>query len=135
MLSVFNCTSLCHAACVGRRTNVYCCDPCHAHAMPPCHAMPCRAMLALPSANLALLTPDRQVGRIWQQFSSLDEGCVQNVIEALPPAGLPLADGASLTLIVEAGWEPRTTRSIALTFRWGRLAGVSVGMPGMCGMR
>ncbi|PRW33218.1 putative plastid-lipid-associated chloroplastic isoform X2 [Chlorella sorokiniana] len=71
---------------------------------------------------LPLVAPQRlpaplRVGRIWQEFSSLDQGVVQNVIEALPPAGLPLADGASLTLIVEAGWEPRTARSIALTFR------------------
>lgn len=123
MLSVFNCTSLCHA---GRRTSVYCRESLRC----PCHPMLCPAS---PQCKLALLPPDRQVGRIWQQFSSLDEGRVQNVIEALPPAGLPLADGASLTLIVEAGWEPRTTRSIALTFRCGRLAGVSVGMPGMCG--
>jgi len=46
---------------------------------------------------------------------------VQNIIEArLPPPPLPLLEGldAGVTLVVEAGWEARTARSIALTFRY-----------------
>lgn len=89
----------------------------------PCHASPNRCLASRPPPCPAVPNRQLQVGRIWQQFSSLDEGRVQNVIEALPPAGLPLAEGASLTLIVEAGWEPRTVRSIALTFRCAWLAG------------
>lgn len=58
-----------------------------------------------------------QVGRIWQQFSSVEQGQVLNIIEALAPPALPLAEGAGLTLVVEAGWEARTARSIALTFK------------------
>lgn len=42
---------------------------------------------------------------------------MQNLIEARLPPQLPLAEGAGLTLVVEAGWEVRTARSIALTFR------------------
>lgn len=59
-----------------------------------------------------------QVGRIWQQFSSVEEGRVLNVIEALLPPQLPLAEGAGLTLLVEAGWEVHSARNIALSFRW-----------------
>lgn len=99
------------------------CLGCCAHTLLPAHQHPTHSIARPLPPHL------RQVGRIWQQFSSLEEGRVQNVIEALPPAGLPLADGASLTLIVEAGWEPRTMRSIALTFRcvcWGRWLGCLV---------
>lgn len=66
--------------------------------------------------------PPLQVGRIYQQFSCLEEGRVQNIIEAtLPPPPLPLLAGADLavTLVVEAGYEARTARSIALSFRCG----------------
>ncbi|EFN51118.1 hypothetical protein CHLNCDRAFT_141300 [Chlorella variabilis] len=72
---------------------------------------------------LPLVAPQRlpaplQVGRIWQQFSSLEEGRVQNIIEAhLPPLPLLGAAGLGLSLVVEAGYEARTARSIALTFR------------------
>jgi hypothetical protein len=62
------------------------------------------------------------VGRIYQQFSCLQEGRVQNIIKAtLPPPPLPLLAGAELavTLVVEAGYEARTARSIALSFRCG----------------
>lgn len=43
---------------------------------------------------------------------------MQNIIEAhLPPLPLLGAAGLGLSLVVEAGYEARTARSIALTFR------------------
>lgn len=45
---------------------------------------------------------------------------MQNIIEARLPPLLPLLPRdleAGVTLVVEAGWEARTARSIALTFR------------------
>jgi hypothetical protein len=61
------------------------------------------------------------VGAIYQRFSSLAEGRVQNVIEARLPPPPPLALLApdawlEATLVVEASYEPRTARSIALSF-------------------
>lgn len=62
-----------------------------------------------------------QIGRIYQAFSGTEGGgTVQNIIEARLPPALPLLPRdveAGVTLVVEAGWEARTARSIALTFR------------------
>ena len=86
-------------------------------------------------------TYDTQVGAIYQSFSSLEEGRVRNIIEVVPcssgsSSSSPSADGAdgaagtgatpppllagsSATLVVEAAFEARTQRSIALSFRCG----------------
>lgn len=62
-----------------------------------------------------------QIGRIYQAFSGTEGGgTVQNIIEARLPPALPLLPRdleAGVTLVVEADWEARTARSIALTFR------------------
>ncbi|KAL4439780.1 hypothetical protein ABPG75_002781 [Micractinium tetrahymenae] len=67
------------------------------------------------------LSPLLQIGRIYQAFSGAEgSGTVRNIIEARLPPLLPLLPReleAEVTLVVEAGWEARTARSIALTFR------------------
>jgi hypothetical protein len=105
---------------------------------------PAALPLPLPCLNLPPTPPSSlpcQVGRIYQRFTSLAEGRVQNLMEARLPAGLPLGlgEGSSLTLVVEAGYEVRTARSIALTFRWaggcnGGGAGWLAGWQGRKGM-
>lgn len=58
---------------------------------------------------------------------------MQNLIEAVLPAALPLAGGGGATLVVDAGWEVRTARSIALTFRCAGVGGVGArGWGGGC---
>eukprot|EP00887_Chlorella_sp_A99_P000436 scaffold17.g436.t1 len=59
-----------------------------------------------------------QAGAIFQRFSPVAEGRVENVIE-LRGLDLPLLAGASAVATVVASYEPRTARSIALTFRRG----------------
>ncbi|PSC69282.1 Amino acid permease 2 isoform A [Micractinium conductrix] len=73
---------------------------------------------------LPLVAPPRlpsplQIGRIYQAFTGREgSGSVQNIIEArlAGPPGFADLD-AGVTLVVDAGWEARTARSIALAFR------------------
>jgi PAP_fibrillin len=56
-----------------------------------------------------------RVGRVGQRFTSPDEGIVQNLIEV--EALVPFLTGTKATLVVEASYEVRTSRSIALSFK------------------
>lgn len=56
-----------------------------------------------------------RVGRVGQRFSSVEEGIVHNLIEV--EAVLPVLNGSKATLVVEATYEVRTSRSIALRFQ------------------
>lgn len=53
--------------------------------------------------------------RVAQRFSSPEEGRVQNIIDV--EAAGPLVGGSTARLVVDASYEVRTARSIALTFR------------------
>ncbi|KAL4419383.1 hypothetical protein ABPG77_002910 [Micractinium sp. CCAP 211/92] len=80
-----------------------------------------RDVLPLVAPTRGPLPPPLQIGRIYQAFSGTEGGgTVQNIIEARLPPALPLLPRdleAGVTLVVEADWEARTARSIALTFR------------------
>ncbi|KAL4527127.1 hypothetical protein Ndes2526B_g09160 [Nannochloris sp. 'desiccata'] len=56
-----------------------------------------------------------RVGRVGQRFTSPEEGIVQNLIEV--EALVPFLSGTKTTLVVEAAYEVRTSRSIALSFK------------------
>ena len=56
-----------------------------------------------------------RVGRVGQRFTSPEEGIVQNIIEV--EALVPILSGTKATLVVEASYEVRTSRSIALSFK------------------
>lgn len=56
-----------------------------------------------------------RVGRVGQRFTSPEEGRVQNIIEV--EALVPVLSGTKATLVVEASYEVRTGRSIALAFQ------------------
>lgn len=56
-----------------------------------------------------------RVGRVGQRFTSPDEGIVQNLIDV--EALVPILSGTNTTLVVEASYEVRTSRSIALSFK------------------
>jgi hypothetical protein len=56
-----------------------------------------------------------RVGRVGQRFTSPEEGIVQNLIEV--EAMVPFLSGTKTTLVVEASYEVRTSRSIALSFK------------------
>ena len=56
-----------------------------------------------------------RVGRVGQRFTSPEEGRVQNLIEV--EALVPVLRGTKATLVVEASYEVRTSRSIALLFQ------------------
>lgn len=85
--------------------------------------------LVRPQLRLGPLPLPARAGRIWQRFSSLEGGRVQNVIE-LRPEGLPLLEGSAAVAVVEAAYEQRTARSIALSFRSAslRTAALSPGL-------
>lgn len=62
------------------------------------------------------------IGRVGQRFSNPEQGVVQNLIE------VKLFDGGlKATLVVEASYEIRTARSIALSFRSAGIDGVVAG--------
>jgi hypothetical protein len=77
--------------------------------------------LVRPPHSLGPLAP-LAVGRIYQRFSSLAEGRAENIIEAT--ARLPPLEGAGIEFVVEAGYQQRTSRSIALLFEGARAGGV-----------
>jgi len=56
-----------------------------------------------------------RVGRVGQTFSRPEDGKVQNVIEI--EAADPIFNGTKVKFVVEAAYEVRTARSIALTFK------------------
>lgn len=89
-----------------------------------------RDVLPLVAPARGPLPPPLQIGRIYQAFSGTEGGgTVQNIIEARLPPALPLLPRdveAGVTLVVEAGWEARTARSIALTFREAGFQDVSL---------
>jgi hypothetical protein len=66
----------------------------------------------LPLVNPAFGLPGLplRASRVAQRFSSPAEGCVQNIIDVE-------VEGSTARLVVEAAYEVRTARSIALTFR------------------
>lgn len=66
-----------------------------------------------------------RVGRVGQRFSSPEEGRCQNLIEV--EGVVPPLTGTSATFIVEASYEVRTARSLALRFE---RAGVGAVAPG-----
>ena len=96
--------------------------PTHLH--PSTHLWPLpQVPLVRPPRTLAPLAP-LSIGRIYQRFSSLEQGQAENIIEAT--ARLPPLAGAGVQFVVEARYEPRTARSIALRFQSARLGEVTL---------
>lgn len=73
--------------------------------------------LVQPQLQLGPLRLPAQVGRVWQRFSSLAGGRVQNIIELRSFDSLPLLGGCTALAVVVAGYEQRTQRSIGLSFQ------------------
>ena len=66
-----------------------------------------------------------KVGRVGQRFSSPEQGICQNLIDV--EAQVPFLSGTTISLVVEASYEIRTNRSIALTFQKAGVGEIKAG--------